>query len=111
MSPGYHYLLGPVIGLLAVGLLALLSRWAFGSPRSRPRVGANRAPVNYGLLVPVATVSSRSDAEQLRALLVRAGIRATVAAAEGTDEGGNRFHVLVFADVEAGARRALARLG
>ncbi len=87
----YHYLVGPLVAVGALGVIILMCRWVFAPPK--PRAAAAVAPVrggDYGLLVPIATVRTGADAEMLRSLLREAGIRCTVAAdAEGAD-------VLVF---------------
>lgn len=87
----YHYLVGPLVAVAALGVIILMCRWVFAPPKRRAAPDA--APVrggDYGLLVPVASVRTGADAEMLRSLLREAGIRCTVAAdAEGAD-------VLVF---------------
>ena len=76
------FLFAPLVAFLALGVLALLLRWAFSSGHSlvarRPRVGAS---TEYGLLVPVATPPTVIQAEMLRQHLVTRGIRATLAPA------------------------------
>lgn len=112
MLQGYHYLLGPVAALVAVGVLILASRWAFGAsgrPSARLR---DASPPDYGLLLPVATVRSREDAHMLRELLVEAGIRGTVAPAAPTlDRPDAGFALLVFPAAAARARDLLASSG
>jgi hypothetical protein len=87
----------------AVGVLALILRWAYrrgGSLVMRPvRRGL---PTDYGLLVPVAAPRSVADGEALHQRLTEAGVRATVAETED----GPR--VLVFPDDEDRARALLA---
>lgn len=92
--------------LLAVALLALLARWIFGSGRVAPvrrRARPVAPPADYGLLVPVATVPTREDAEMLCEVLAGHGIRCTVAPAVDTPaaaHGPDPQQVLVFpADV------------
>ncbi|MDQ6648525.1 MAG: hypothetical protein M3Z02_00155 [Actinomycetota bacterium] len=103
VAPQYHYALGPVLALGAVGFLALASRWIFstGSRRQQP-TGEERPAdaIDYGLLVPVSTVRSAQDAELLRAVLAAEGIRATLA-----PFGAAKSQVLVFRDQAARARR------
>jgi hypothetical protein len=69
----------PLVAFLALGVLALLLRWAFSPGRSlvarRPRPGAS---TDYGLLVPVATPPTVIQAELVRRHLVEHGIRATL---------------------------------
>lgn len=110
MLRSYHFLLGPVVAFLTVGVLIGLSRWTFGAPRptsSRRWIGGR---TDYGLLVRVATVGRRDDAETMRDMLASAGIRATLAPAEPTtDRPRGGFHLLVFPDAEVRARNVLAR--
>lgn len=67
------------LGLLAVGVLALLLRWTYGRGRSlvarRPRAGN---PDEYGLLVSVAAPADDVDAARLVALLTAARVRHTL---------------------------------
>jgi hypothetical protein len=90
-----HYLLGPLVALAALGLIVLMMRWVFSTDardaRAAQRREERRAAGDYGLLVPVARVRTREDAELLRGVLREAGIRGTVA----PDEDG-RLAVLVF---------------
>ena len=90
----YHFLFGPLVAALALGVIILLCRWVFSTDhrddRTARRLEKARARGDYGLLVPVTRVRTVEDAEMLRALLRDAGIRCTVAEQdEGTD-------VLVF---------------
>jgi MarR-like DNA-binding transcriptional regulator SgrR of sgrS sRNA len=117
----YHYLLGPVAGFVVVAVLLGLSRWTFGTGRTRSRRPAQTGPRDYGLLVPVATVSTPEDAEMLQRLLAAHGIRATVAtpadytaasqlhrATHATGEPADSpHHVLVFRDQALAARNLL----
>lgn len=113
MLHGYHYLVGPLAALAAVGVLILLSRWAFG-PGHRPSVLLRESgQPDYGLLTPVATVRSREDADMLRELLAEAGIRGTIVPT--TRAPGDRyytgFQLLVFPAAAARARDLLASSG
>ena len=76
------FLFAPLMAFLALGVLALLLRWAFSSGHSlvarRPRVGAS---TEYGLLVPVARPPTVVQAEVVRRHLVARGVRATLAPA------------------------------
>ena len=87
----YHYLIGPLVSVGALGVIILMCRWVFAPPkRSAAAVVVPVRGGDYGLLVPVASVRTGADAEMLRSVLREAGIRCTVAAdAEGAD-------VLVF---------------
>ncbi len=93
---GLHYLVGPAIAFVALGLLALFMRWAFGS-------GHGRRPTppsdDDGLLTLVATLSRRETALALRAVLSDAGIRSTVRCPAP-----HRADVLVFPEDAARAR-------
>ena len=92
----YHFLAGPLVACAALLVILLMCRWVF-STKDRDRRAARRVHIaspsrsaDYGLLVPIATVKTRDDAEMLRGVLRGAGIRCTVAAdATGAD-------VLVF---------------
>lgn len=101
----YSSFYGPIVALGAVIVLVLLLRWTFGHGRSLvsrpPRQGSED---EYGLLVPVASPSSFVEAEMIRARLVDAGIRATLAPTTS----GPR--VMVFPK-EEGIARALLRAG
>lgn len=93
--------LGPIVViLLVVGLLALVTRWAFGTGYD---TAAPPASADDGLLVLVATVSAPQTARALRAVLSDAGIRSTqrTRAPQRTD-------VLVFPDDAARARTLAA---
>ena len=60
--------LGPIVVILfVVGLLALVTRWAFGPGYGRTATPA--APGDDGLLVLVATVTAPQTARALRAVL------------------------------------------
>jgi hypothetical protein len=98
----YSFVFGPALSLVAVGVLTLLLRWAFGHNRSlvarRPRPGAAD---EYGLLVRVAAPPTFVEAEVMRRHLEAAGVRATLAP---TIEGPA---VMVFPDDAPAARLAL----
>jgi hypothetical protein len=83
----------------ALGGLALVMRWAFGPGYGRT---APAAQPELGLLVPVATVSSRAIGQALRAVLSDAGIRSTLRMSAPP-----RAEVLVFPE-DADRARALA---
>jgi hypothetical protein len=120
-----QYLMVPLVVILATLLLTWACRWTFSQPT--PRRQAATAPdetgSDFGLLVPVATAATPAEAERLRTLLRRHGLRSTSApvpaavGAAGTDggppdgaAGGHAtWQVLVFARDAAPARRAVAR--
>jgi hypothetical protein len=92
-----HYAVGPVIALIAIGLIALFLRWAFASgSSSAPRTGGEE------LLTPVATLTRRESALALRAVLSDAGIRSTI-----REPAAHRTDVLVFPE-DLERARALA---
>lgn len=97
------YLRLPLTGLVVVGVLALVLRWAFGRNQSlverRPRQG--RAG-DYGALVPVAEPATHAEGEIARLTLVDSGIRATLV---DTSDGPR---VMVFPE-DARTARALLR--
>ena len=96
---GAHYAVGPVVAFAVLALLALFLRWAFGSGTSRRR---RATPSEDGLLLRVATTSSRESASALRAVLSDAGIRSTL-----RFPAPHRAEVLVFPE-DAERARALA---
>ena len=69
------YATGPVVVFAVLALLALFMRWAFGNGGGTTR--RPPAPADDGLLLRVATTSSRESALALRAVLSDAGIRST----------------------------------
>ena len=79
-----QFLVGPVVALLALGVLALFLRWAFASGTARP-------VVREELLTPVASLTRRESALALRAVLSDAGIRSTI-----RQPAAHRSDVLVF---------------
>ena len=97
-----HYLIGPAIAFVVVGLLALFLRWAFGTGNGS---GTAEPPADDdGLLTLVATLSRRESALALRAMLSDAGIRSTVRCPAP-----HRADVLVFVE-DADRARSLASL-
>ena len=98
---GEHaYLLGPAMAFAAIGILAVTLRWLGGSDRTR---AGSFDDGDYGLLRVAALTDDRAGAEVVRALLARAGIRATVAPALD-----GRVRVLVFASDLDRARRVVS---
>ena len=101
ISNSYSFLVGPVMAVIALGVIVLLCRWVFSTStrdqRKALQLERARSRGDYGLLVPIAAVRTRDDAEMLRGLLRDAGIRCTVSAADapaGTAPPG--WTVLVF---------------
>jgi hypothetical protein len=96
----------PLVALVAVGLLALLLRWACAPGRSlvarTPRRGA---PTDYGLLVPVATPADMATGRAWCALLAGHGVRASLAYTQAG------LRVLVWPDEADTARRLLGAGG
>jgi hypothetical protein len=104
----------PFIALALIGALALVLRWTFrqepGEPAGlfdppEPSGGvAGEEPLSddYGLLGVAAVVETTDAAEQIRAVLADAGIRATVAEARD-----GRVRVLVFETDVPRARRVV----
>jgi hypothetical protein len=89
---------GPFVALLAIAALGLVLRWTFG--HGGPTF-PTEAP-DYGLLQPVAVVSSQAEAHAIQAQLAQASIRATTSC----DQYG-RHHVLVFGTDHDRARALL----
>jgi hypothetical protein len=96
-----HFLVGPAIAFVVIGLLALFMRWAFGSGYGRERPPA--PPTEDGLLTLIATLSRRESALALRAVLSDAGIRSTIRIPAP-----HRADVLVFPEDAERARRLAA---
>lgn len=95
----FHFLLGPVIAAAALGLIILICRWVFSTDHRDDRTvrKITKAVGDYGLLVPVAAVRTRDDAEMLKGVLSDAGIRAGIS---------GEYEVLVFSK-DLGAARSL----
>ena len=100
----YSPLWGQLIAFAAVGVLALILRWAYsGSGRSLvERIARPGAEDEYGLLVSIASPGTYIEGELLRQRLTDAGFRATLAT---TTEGPR---LMVFRRDEREARRVLA---
>ena len=100
----YHFLLGPIVAVAALGVLVLICRWVFSTDhrddRATRRLERLASAGDYGMLVTVARVRTAEDAHMLRGVLGDAGVRASV-----SDEGGEHA-VLVFA-ADAGRARSL----
>jgi hypothetical protein len=98
-----HLASGPVVAIVLVALLAMLSRWIFGTGRRRTaarNLTQQGVQLDSGLLRSVAELPDRPAAAALRAVLSDAGIRSTV----GVRRDG-RVQVLVFPADEERARR------
>lgn len=104
--PSYHFLLGPVTALGALGVLVLLCRWTFGGSKTIAPLRRHSGPRDYGLLVPAVTLGAPAEAEALRRRLVAHGLRSTVARSTT----GPGYVVLVF-PVDLPAARVLAAAG
>jgi hypothetical protein len=114
----------PLVVILATLLLTWACRWTFSqpAPRRRTSTAPDETRSDFGLLVPVATAATAAEAERLRLLLRRHGLRSTAAplpaavGAGGPDgvpagaaaAGQAPWQVLVFAGDVAQARRAVA---
>jgi len=77
----YSYAYGPLVAFVAIGVMILVLRWAFGGRKEsvverQPRRGT---PDQYGLLDPVAAPDTYIEAEVCCQRLEAAGVRATVA--------------------------------
>ena len=99
-----EFVLGPGVAVVAMGVIALICRWVFGTgDRHTRRVErAVAARGDLGLLVPVAGVRTRDDAEMLCQLLREAGVRASIS------EDDLELQVLVFQKDADHARRLVA---
>ena len=105
IDSSYSFLFGPLVAAGALGVIILICRWVFSTThrddRTTRRLEKAQARGDYGLLVPVAQVRTRDDAEMLRAVLQEAAIRCTLG--EAGDAGGDApgLALLVFrADAE-----------
>ncbi len=97
------FMFGPVVALLALGVLILLLRWTFSHGHSLvERRAQTGSPDEYGLLVQVAAPATVVEAEMIRRRLLDAGLRATLAP---TTEGPT---VMVFREDEGRALVLLA---
>jgi hypothetical protein len=95
-----------ITALIAVGVLALITRWVFSSSRRRSGRPVDAAEsAELGLLTVVVSRVSRTEALQQRAVLGESGIRSSMSRRkDGT------MDVLVFhADVDR-ARMLLGQL-
>lgn len=90
MPPSYSPLMSLLLSAGALALIVVMCRWIFTRPSAPIAPTASRRDPQLGLLVPVAAVPTRADAELLRELLREAGIRA------GVSDEGEEHAVLVF---------------
>lgn len=73
----YSYAFGPLMAVAVLAALVLLLRWGFRRGTSVVAAPARPGdPLDYGLLVPVATPSTVADGQVMVDRLRRAGIRA-----------------------------------
>lgn len=72
------YVLGPVLVAALFGVVIVIAHWALGS---QPGLLESRPP--YGLLVPVARGVRSDHLSPLQEVLLRAGIRSTIAGVAG----------------------------
>ena len=100
----YSYAFAPLVAFLAIGVLALVLRWASrrGGSLVPPPAHPGR-PDEYGLLVSIAEPHTATEAEEAMERLELAGVRVTLASTSS----GPRL--MVFADDAARARRLLAQ--
>ncbi len=76
----FSFAYGPLVAFVAVGLFALILRWAFSHGHSLvERRSAPGEEGDYGLLVTVAEPGTFMEAEVIRRTLVDHHIRATLA--------------------------------
>ena len=100
----FSYAFGPLVGLVGIGVMVLVLRWAFrrgGSLVERPISPSH--PADYGLLVSVAASTNYIEAEIFRKTLEDAGVRATLA---NTNQGPR---IMVWPADEQKARQILSR--
>ena len=90
MPDSSSLLLSPLLSLVAVAVIALICRWVFSTSNRTATAPQPPRQEDLGLLVPVAAVRTREDAQMLRDVLTDAGVRA------GISEGNEEFRVLVF---------------
>ena len=80
MSNSASFMVGPLVAIVAIGILVLILRWAFGRRTSVVAAPAQPGPESdYGMLVVVTKPGSYVEGELQRRTLEGAGIRATLA--------------------------------
>jgi len=100
----FSFAFGPVIGLLAIGVMVLILRWAFARGKSVvERPSQKGSPDEYGMLIPIAPPADYIQGEILRRTLTDSGIKATLAT---TTEGPR---ILIWPGDEQRAQSILSR--
>jgi len=100
----FSFAFGPIIGLLAIGLMVLVLRWAFARGKSVvERPSTKGSPKDYGMLIPIASPADYIQGEMLRRRLMDSGIKATLAT---TTEGPR---ILIWPADEKRAQSILSR--
>mgnify|MGYP000105317092 CR=1 FL=1 len=81
VANSFSYLFGPVIAMVAIGVLIVILRWAFSAKKTSVVAAASKpgAEDQYGMLTPIASPATYIDGEMLRRRLEDAGIRANLA--------------------------------
>lgn len=87
--PSSDYLV-QLIGIAAIAAIALICRWVFSTGSRRALPVAPSGEEDLGLLVPLAQVRTRDEAELMRGLLTKAGVRS------GVSEAPDGIRLLVF---------------
>jgi len=72
------YFVVPMLGMLAVGVLALVLRWSHQPPKADGGRSRAAAVGDHGMLVPVVSVPDEGDAREKARRLAEIGIQATV---------------------------------
>jgi hypothetical protein len=98
-------LIGPLIAVAMVGLLGAAFwriglKWVEGSGDAEGLAIFGEPDDDFGLLCPAAVTDDAEVADDIRQVLIEAGIRATLAV-----DRDDRVAVLVFADQAEAARR------
>jgi len=100
----FSFAFGPVIGLLAIGIMVLVLRWAFVRGKSVvERPATKGSPDEYGMLIPIASPADYIQGEIVRRSLTDSGIKATLAT---TTEGPR---ILIWPGDEQRAQSILSR--
>jgi len=100
----FSYVFGPLVGLLVIGIMIVILRWAFARGKSVvERPAQNGSPNEYGMLIPIASPADYIQGEILRRRLADSGIKATLAT---TTEGPR---ILIWPGDEKRAQSLLSR--